>query len=121
MRRHIDYQSKFVYLVESDDPDEQPNDCRPLIALGCVVLGINVVLLILAASAPGKFATGIAILFGPAINLITIFPALAFAPSIRRQFGRGVGNSYALLAVVLPVMGILVDFLVILSMGWTGC
>jgi hypothetical protein len=113
MQHHIDYASPT-------SPACRQASLKPLIVLPCIVLAINVALLALA-SVGGRGGILVAMILGPATNMLTAGVALTLTKTVRHTYGSKMQTPYVACAVAFPIAAIFGDFLVIVAMGWTGC
>lgn len=81
-------------------------------------LVVNLLLLKLASTGGGTF---VAIILGPAANLVVAAVTLAMIPGIEALQQRDARAQYVVLEVLLPIAAIAIDFAVIVQSDWLSC
>ncbi|MDB5329290.1 MAG: hypothetical protein JWP03_441 [Phycisphaerales bacterium] len=91
------------------------------LGVACATIAANIWLVYPAASDRSWGAINVLLFKGPTTNLCILLTALALAPVVRR-YSRGAAIlPYVLTSVFVPVAGVMLDSIYILSMGLHGC
>jgi hypothetical protein len=81
---------------------------------------LNLIAVLIAWLDRSWTAAGIAILWGPALNVCLIFGAQAVIPRARQHQGFSLGKHLAI-SIVVPGVAAVLDYLIIISMTLHGC
>jgi hypothetical protein len=103
-------------------PDERPLRPRARFysRFVCLVIALNLGAILVAWLDRSWLAAGIAMLWGPGLNVCLIFCAQLVIPRAKQHQGFSLGKHQAI-SIGVPVAAAVLDYIIILSMGLHGC
>lgn len=109
------------YATPATPAPRSPHVRNAALASAGVVLVANVVLLAMARSDRSWGALGIGVFVGPIVNAVLLLLSLACIPLVRSAARGAPISAYVATSIAIPLIAIPVDFILILSMGLSGC
>jgi hypothetical protein len=108
--------------LSTPHPDERPLRPRSrfYFRFTCLVIALNLGAILVAWLDRSWLVFGVAMLWGPALNLCLIFGAELVIPRAKQHQGFLLGKHHAI-SIAVPVMAAVLGYIIILSMDLHGC
>lgn len=108
--------------VGTNPPDERPFRPRARFysRFVCLVIVLNLGAILVAWLDRSWLAIGIAMLWGPALNMCLLFSAQLVIPRAKQHQGFSLGQ-HQTISIAVPGVAALLDYIIIVSMDLHGC